>query len=147
MPTKPRVIKIAIKKWTIAGLTGFTSLVISSYYLQELSQWLSTQSLSVLILPLVFIASTLHTIIYWIKIHQSDKLIKETAIVVAGNEVHKIRDIEDHLKETISSEAYTLNLVAGKFIFTNTWAKQKAIDQITKNTMPDVMKSELIRGK
>jgi hypothetical protein len=117
--------KLSIKKKYIVGLAMLVSGVSGYLIFQELVKVLINRSLDVLILPAVFIFSTIYAIVYWVEFRQNEKIATDVSKEEAQGDEKKQGEIKGHLVKKIFDDAYTLNFMNGKIKLTNSWGKQK----------------------
>ena len=139
-------IKIAVKKKYIGVVATFVSCVLGLLLLQEFWIQISQKPLSVLIIPLLFLISTIYTINYWLSLRFKEKLSDEVSKQVANDDWQKADKVKNHLWNKSYEEAYTLNILMGKIIFTSSWIEQNEIEKTLANpNFPDIIKQEFIK--
>lgn len=102
--------KITIKKKHLVRIAGLISIGIGGYYFQELWKVISDKSLSILIVPLIFLFTTTYTINYFLRLRQDEKLINDICKKISNNDPDKLEQLKTHLFNKVLEESYTLNL-------------------------------------
>ena len=137
--------KITIKKIYIGGLTTFLALFIPYYQFQEFISWLSHQSLTVLILPSIFLASLIYSVNFWLNTKSNEQITDKASKETSDGDPIKENQIKEHLWQKYMNDAYTLNFYKGQVRFTTNWYEQKGFDSI--KTMPKVVRDEINKKK
>lgn len=137
--------KIAIKKKYLARISFYISIVLGLSFIQELLRKISQRSLSTLIVPLIFLFSTIYAVNYLLGLRFKEKLAEEISKQVAKGNPQKAEQIKKHLWNKSQEEAYTLNFFMGKIIFTSSWIKQDKLEKLKSEHIPDIIKEEFIK--
>lgn len=102
--------KITIKKKHLATIAGLISIGIGGYYLQELWRIISDKSLSILIVPLIFVFAATYTINYFLQLREDEKLINEVSKEISKGDSGKFEQLKNHLWNKVQEESYSINL-------------------------------------
>ena len=138
--------KIAVKKKYLVGISSYVSIVLGLVFLQRLWLNISRMSFSDIVLPIIFIITTLHAIIYWLNLRQEEKTINDVSREVAKNNPDIAESIKIHLWQKCNNESYTLNVIRSKIRLTSSWAEQDKIEKNESNkNIPKIIKKEFVK--
>ena len=137
--------KISLKKKHIVTITSFISIALLFIFVQEVWIQISQKSLSALITPLIFLVSSAYSINYFSTLRVKEKLINEVSSDASNGNPVLANKIKNHLWKKSYEEAYTINIILGRIIFTSSWRKQDEIEKLKSENIPDVIKQELIQ--
>jgi len=138
--------KIAIKKKYVAGIAGFICITLGLLFLQMLLVQLSQRDLFALILPLIFLVSTIYTINYVVNLRSIEKLTDKVSKQVSNYDLNKAAEVKKDLWDKSFEESYTLNILKGKIKFTSSWVKQNEIEK-TLTQKPQSKQEVKLSGK
>jgi len=102
--------KITIKKKHLATIAGLVSIGIGGYYLQELWIIISNKSLSILLVPLIFLSTTIYVVSYFLNLWQEEKLINKISKELSKGDSEKLEQLKNHLWNKVQEESYSVNL-------------------------------------
>jgi len=100
--------KISIKKRYVGIITSLISIVLAYLFLNELLVKLSQESISILIVPLVFLISTAYAFGYWSNLRNSEKIIDIVSRDVAKGDPEIAQKVKTHLWNKNIEEAYII---------------------------------------
>lgn len=137
--------RVGIKKKYLVGLFTLLSGSLGLLLVQDAIRWVAQNGIGALIIPAVFVVSVMYVFNYWRDFHLRVKLAEEAAKEVAEGDAGKEDAVRDHLIRKLENEAYTFNFLYGKIKITDSWDKQKEIDELKTNKhIPDVVKKEFV---
>ncbi|MFH1408185.1 MAG: hypothetical protein ABIG91_04110 [Patescibacteria group bacterium] len=106
----PQKMKIKIKKRYLVSIASLISVGIGGYYLQELWRIIYNKSLSILIVPLIFLFTTIYVINYFLRLRQDEKLINEVSKEISKGDSGKFEQLKNHIWDKVQEESYSINL-------------------------------------
>ena len=150
--------KITIKKKYIAFATFNLCIALGYWHFTILLEALSNYGFVGWIYPILFLISFTWIILYFKELRDKYNLAREVAKEVADDKESQpptyrlaspetIQDeVQDHLVNKVFDEAYTINFVSGKIVFTSTWKEQSELEKIKSNkNIPDIVKQEFVK--
>ena len=135
--------KIAIKKKYVAFVAFNLCLALGYWHFTILLETLSRFGFIGWTYSILFLLSFTLIILYFKELKDKYKLARETAKEVADKKGLQLTDrpislqtiqdeVQSHLMNKTLDEAYTINFLSGKILFTSTWEKQSELEKIIK---------------
>lgn len=105
--------KIYIKKRHVGIAASVISVMLAYLFLNELLAKLSQEDISILIMPSVFLISTVYSFNYWSNLNSKEKLMDEVSRDVAKGDLEIAQKVKEHLWNKFYEETYTVNIIKG----------------------------------
>lgn len=102
--------KIKVKKEHVMILMSFVSMLLGYLILQNIIQSIHREGISILVVPTIFIFSTLYVMNYWRTYIIKAKIAEEVAKEIAEGNHEKEQQMKDHLKKKIDNDVYIISL-------------------------------------
>ncbi len=147
--------KIIIKKKYITFVTFNLCLALGYWHFKILLGALSHYGFVGWIYPILFLFSFTWTVLYFKELRDKHKQAREVAKEVADKKYQSptnglispetVQDeVQNHLVNKVLNEAYTINFISGRVIFTSTWEKQSELEKDKyKRPVPEIIERQL----
>ena len=105
--------KIVIKKRYLGITASALSVFLAYWFANEVFIKLSQEGFTFLILPSIFLISTVYAFNYWSDLKSKEDVIDEASDEVSHGDPVIAQKVKEHLWNKYHDEAYTINILKG----------------------------------